>query len=117
VEDSWTLQVRESYDKGFLNADQGIITQSQYHVFVPEVSKEEKIEMECGQAYRHDNGLSHSERAIRLKNWFVSLLFIYWEIQIFPSGFCKETDILAVGQTISLADLGYASEEEHERKD
>ncbi len=70
----------ENHTVKIFAADQGIITQSQYHVFVPEVQeylRKEKIEMECGEAYRHDNGFSHSERAIRTIKELIRFAVIY----------------------------------------
>jgi hypothetical protein len=66
----WTVETyrQEKMSIKSFAADQGIITQSQFQVFVPEVHlylRKEGIGMKCGEAYRHDNGLSHSERAVR----------------------------------------------------
>ncbi len=49
-------------------ADQGILTQSHFRVFMPAARKylESKgIRTECSEAYTHDHGTSHVERAIR----------------------------------------------------
>jgi hypothetical protein len=59
---------RDGYEINLFAADQGIITQSQFSVILPEVQRyllEEKINILCGEAYNHDNGLTISERNVR----------------------------------------------------
>lgn len=61
-------------------ADQGILIQSQFSVIVPEVQRylnSEKIYMQCGEAYNHDNGLTVSERTVRTVKELMRFAVLY----------------------------------------
>ena len=61
-------------------ADQGIVTQSQYHVIVPEVVAyltKLKIAVERAEAHSHDRGGSHVERAVRTIKELIRFAVLY----------------------------------------
>ena len=61
-------------------ADQGIMTQSKFRVMVPETLKyleNQHIKTQCGEAYNHDNGVSHAERNIRTVKELIRFAVLY----------------------------------------
>ena len=61
-------------------ADVGILSQSHFRVFLPAVEtflEAEKIRSEVGEAYNHNNGTSHIERAIRSIKELIRFAILY----------------------------------------
>lgn len=75
-------------------ADQGILTQSHFRVFLPATRRflESKgIETECSEAYNHDYGTNHIERAIRSIKELIrfAVLYIFNNPNFALTGFSK----------------------------
>ncbi len=69
------------------------------------------------EAYRHDNGLSHSERVVRTIKELIrfAIIYILSNPNFSTLGFFLEEEYFsALGRVILLGDLGYASEETSE---
>ena len=61
-------------------ADQGIVAQSLFRVCLPEVQaylQASLINIECGEAYNHDNGTSICERTIRIIKELIRFAVLY----------------------------------------
>ncbi len=70
----------QNYNIQLFAADQGILTQSHFRVFMPESRKyleSENIRTECSEAYTHDHGTTHIERAIRTIKELIRFAVLY----------------------------------------
>ncbi len=75
------MEIFKQENKSFklFAADQGIVTLSEFQVFVSEVQlylRKERVGMECDGAYRHD-GLSHSERTVMTIKELIGFAIIF----------------------------------------